>query len=140
MYDCGCGNSIWACCSAAWIVLGACLYMVRNSSGERMALLVLFWICGRVVIPYVYSLSRNFRDFVLASSVRLAYVGVVLHADSSWVCLMGNALFVVARCISYSLFNKKSVLAMGDLEQACCLSLGKCRDPPYLAVMYLIRP
>ena len=29
---------------------------------------------------------------------------------------------------------------MGDLEQACCLSLGRCRDPPYLAVMYLVRP
>jgi hypothetical protein len=53
MFDGGCGNSIWACCSAALIVLGACLYMMRNSSCVSMALLVLFWICDRVVIPYV---------------------------------------------------------------------------------------
>ena len=23
--DCGCGNSVWACCNASLIVLGACL-------------------------------------------------------------------------------------------------------------------
>ena len=43
---------------------------------------------------------------------------------------MGNALFAVAMCISYCFFNKNSVRAMGDLEQACCFSLGSCREPP----------
>ena len=113
---------------------------MRNSSCVSILLLVLFWICGRVVIPYVYSLSRYFWDFVLSSVVRLMYAGVVLHANSSWVCLMGNALLAVVMCISYCFFNKKSVRAMGDLEHACCLSLGRCREPPYLAVIYLVRP
>ena len=36
-----------------------------------MALGSLFWICGSVVIPYVYSLSRYFWDFAFALSVRL---------------------------------------------------------------------
>ena len=43
---------------------------------------------------------------------------------------MGNALFVVVTCILYSLYSRKNVRAMGDLEQACCLSLGRCREPP----------
>ena len=46
---------------------------------------------------------------------------------------MGNAWFVVVVCISYSLSNRKSVLAMDDLVQACCLSLGRCNEPLYLA-------
>ena len=29
---------------------------------------------------------------------------------------------------------------MGDLMHACCLSLGRCSEPPYLADMYLVRP
>ena len=29
---------------------------------------------------------------------------------------------------------------MNDLEHACCLSLGRCREPSYLAIMYLARP
>ena len=29
---------------------------------------------------------------------------------------------------------------MGNLLQACCLSLEKCSEPPYLAIMYLARP
>ena len=105
-----------------------------------MAVVVVFWICCRVVIPYVYSLSRNFWDCSLDSSVRLVYAGVDIHVSSNWVCLMGNALFAVTMWISYSFFNRKSVRAMGDLEQACCFSLGKCREPPYLAVIYLVRP
>ena len=60
MGSCEYGNKICAWCSAALIVLGACLYMVRNLSGVSMALVVVFWICSRVVIPYMYSLSRNF--------------------------------------------------------------------------------
>lgn len=30
--------------------------------------------------------------------------------------------------------------AMGDLEQACCFSLGKSRKPLYLAVIYFVSP
>ena len=88
----------------------------------------------------MYNLSRNFWDCVLDSSDKLAYVGVDFHFSSSWVCFMGNALLAVVMCISYSLFNKKSVRAMGDLEQACCFSFGRWREPPYLAVIYLVRP
>ena len=62
------------------------------------------------------------------------------QANSNWVCLMGNVLLAVVIWISYSFFKRKSVRAMGDLEQACCLSLGRCREPPYLAVIYLVRP
>ena len=138
--DCVCGNNVWAWSSASFIVLGAYLCMVQNSSCVSMALLVSFWICGKVVMLYVYSLSRNFWDFALSVSVRLTYMGLDFQANSSWVCLMGNVLFVVVMWISYSFFNKKSVRAMGDLEQACRLSLGRCREPPYLAVMYLVRP
>ena len=140
MRGCECGNRSCAWCSAALIVLGACLYMVRNSSGVRMALMVVFWICSRVVIPYVYSLSRNFWDCILDSSVKLAYVGVDFHVSSSWVCLMGNVLFAVVMCISYSFFNNKSMRVMGDLEQTCCFNLGRCKEPPYLAVIYLVKP
>ena len=99
-----------------------------------------FWICGSVVIPYVYSLFRYCCDFVLAVFVRLAYVGLVLHVFSSGVCLMGNARFVVVACISYSRSSKKSILATCDLMHACCFSLGRCSEPPYLAAMYLVRP
>ena len=35
--------------------------------GVSMALVSWFWICVSVVIPYVYSLSRYFWDFVFAS-------------------------------------------------------------------------
>lgn len=83
IFGCEFGNSIWACSSASLIVLGECLCMVRNSSGVSMALLVLFWICGRVVMPYVYNLSRNFWDLTLSFSVRLAYVGFDFQANSN---------------------------------------------------------
>lgn len=53
---------------------------------------------------------------------------------------MGNERFEVVAWISYSLSSRKSVRAMGDLVQACCLSLGRWREPPYLADMYLVRP
>ena len=43
-------------------------------------------------------------------------------------------------CISYSRFRRNNVLAIGDLVHACCFSLGKCSEPPYLADMYLARP
>ena len=65
---------------------------------------------------------------------------LVCHAISSRVFLMGNALFVVVMCISYSLSSRKNVRVMGDLEHACCLSLDRCRDPLYLAAMYLVKP
>ena len=59
---------------------------------------------------------------------------------SSGVILMGNARFAVVTCISNSLSSKRSILAIGDLKQACCSSLGRCSEPPYLADMYLARP
>ena len=37
---------------------------------------------------------------------------------------MGNARLGMVVCISYSVSNRKSVLAMGDLVQVCYLSLG----------------
>ena len=121
------------------MVLGEFLYVMQNSSGVRMAVLVLFWICGSVVMPYVYSLSRYFWDCILEWSGRVVYVGLFLHAVSCGVFLTGKVLFLVVTCISYYLLSRKSVLAMSDLEHACCLSLGRCREPPYLAVMYLVR-
>ena len=72
-------------------------------------------------------------------SVRLAYAGLVLHVSSSGVLLMGNARFMMVTCISYFLSSRKSVCTMGDLVHACCLSLGRCNEPPYLVVMYLAR-
>ena len=53
---------------------------------------------------------------------------------------MGNVRVVEWICISYSLFRRKNVLAMGDRTHACCLSLGRWRDPPYLADMCLVSP
>ena len=88
----------------------------------------------------MYTLSRSFWNYILDSSVELAYVGVDFHVSSSCVSLMGNVLLAVVMCISYFFFNKKSVRVMGDLEQACCFSFGRCREPPYLAVIYSVRP
>ena len=68
----GGGNNEWACCKASLMVLGACLYVVRNSSGVNIAKIALFWICGSVVIPYMYSLSRYCWDLAFMSVVRLA--------------------------------------------------------------------
>lgn len=67
-------------------------------------------------------------------------MGLVLHAISSGVYLTVKVLFLVVTCISYSLLSRNSVRAIGDLEHACCFSLGRCREPPYLADMYLVRP
>ena len=72
--------------------------------------------------------------------MRLSYGGLDLHACSSGVFLMENPRFVVVACISYLHLSKKSVLAMGDLVHACCLSLGRCNGPPYLAATYLAKP
>ena len=88
----------------------------------------------------MYSLARYLCDFILEASVRLAYVCWVIHICSMGVFLRGNPRFVVVTWISYSLFNRKRVLAMGDLVHACCLSLERCSEPPYLATMYLVRP
>ena len=38
------------------------------------------------------------------------------------------------------LSRMKGVRAIGHLEQACCFCLGKNREPPYLAVIYLVSP
>jgi hypothetical protein len=114
------GNSEWACCNASFMILGACLYVVRNYSGVNMAIVSLFWICGSIVIPYAYSLSSYCWNFVFALFVKLAYVELDLHACSSGVFLMGNARFVVVVCILYTLSSRKSLMAMGDLVQACC--------------------
>ena len=53
---------------------------------------------------------------------------------------MGNAQFAVVTCISNSFFSKNSVRAMGNFENACCLSLGRCSEAPYLAEMFLAKP
>jgi hypothetical protein len=58
----------------------------------------------------------------------------------SGVISIGNARFAVVMYISYCLCSRKSVLAMGDLEHACCLNLGRCNEPPSLAEIYLARP
>ena len=122
------------------MVLGELLYVMRNSSGVRMDVLVLFKICDRVVIPYVYNLSKYFWDCIFEWSEKVWYMGLVFHIISSGVFLIGKVLFVVVTCISYSLWSRKSVRAIGDLEHVCCFSLGRWREPPYLAVIYLVRP
>ena len=65
------GNNIEACCRASLMVLGAVYIFVWNSFGVSMDFVLGFWICGRVVMPYMYSLSRYFWDLVLESGVRL---------------------------------------------------------------------
>ena len=106
-----------------------------KSSGERIAVFSLFLICVIVVIPCVYSLSRY-----LEVSVRLVYVCWDIHSCYSGVFLRGNALFIMVTWISYSLFKSKRVLDIGDLVHACCFSLGRCNEPPYLATINLVRP
>ena len=59
------------------------------------------------------------------------------HSFSNGVFLMGNARFAVVTCISYSLSRRNNVLAMGDRMHACCLSVERWSDPPYLATMCL---
>ena len=51
VWGCACGNIICTWCNVSLIVLGACLYMMRNSFGVSTAVVVIFWICSRVVIP-----------------------------------------------------------------------------------------
>ena len=68
------------------------------------------------------------------------YVCWDIHCCSSGVFLRGNALFVVVTWISYYLFKRKKVLIMGDLVHACCFSLGRYNDPPYLATICLVSP
>ena len=87
----------------------------------------------------MYNLSRYLCDCILEVSVRLMYVSWDIHVCSSGVFLRGNALLVVVTCTSYSLFNRNRVFAMGDLIHACCLSLGRCSEPPYLATINLVR-
>ena len=67
----GVGNIVCACCSASLMVLGICLYLTLNSSGVSMPIVSGFWICTRVVMPYMYSFSRCFWVIVLDDSGRL---------------------------------------------------------------------
>ena len=67
-------------------------------------------------------------------------MGLVLHVISNGVFFTVKVLFVVVIYISYSLWSTKSVRAIGDLEHACCFSLDRWREPPYLADIYLVRP
>lgn len=53
---------------------------------------------------------------------------------------MGNARVAVVTCILYYLSRRNNVLAMGERTHACCLSLGRWKEPPYLAAMCLARP
>ena len=79
-----------AWCSASLMILDACLCVIRNSSRVGVALVFLFWICGSVVMPYVYSLSRYCWAFVLSLYVRLMYFGLDLHVCSSGVFFDGE--------------------------------------------------
>ena len=67
-------------------------------------------------------------------------MGLVIHVCSNGVFLMGNDRFTEVTCISYSPSRRNSVRAMGDLMHACCLSLGRWSEPPYLAVICLVSP
>lgn len=58
-------NSEWACCRVALMILGVCLYMVRNSSRVSMVKVSLFGIYGNDVIPYMYNLLRYFWNLSL---------------------------------------------------------------------------
>ena len=40
----------------------------------------------------------------------------------------------------FSLSNTNNVLAMGDMWRAWYFHLGRWREPPYLADMYLVSP
>ena len=86
----GGGNSDWACCRASLMILGTYSYVVWNSSRASKVRFSLIWICSSVVIPYMYSLSRHFWDFVSMSVVKLAYVGLDCHACSSGVFFYGE--------------------------------------------------
>ena len=65
---------------------------------------------------------------------------VFFHSVSNGVFLMGNARFAVVTWISYSLFRRNNVLAIGDRMHACCLSFERWSDPPYFAAMCLASP
>ena len=65
------GNIIDACWRASLIVLGICVYLNLNSCGASMVPVTRFWICGSVVMPYMYSLSRYFWVLDLERSVRV---------------------------------------------------------------------
>ena len=62
-----------------------------------MAIVSLFWICGSVVMPYVYNLSRYCRASFLSLSVRLVTV--------CWVefpCLLKWGFFMGYICMDCS--------------------------------------
>lgn len=65
----GCGNKISACFRASLINFGEVLYLFLNSSREMILFVFGFWICLRVVMPYIYNLLRYFLEFVLCSCV-----------------------------------------------------------------------
>ena len=65
------GNNVETCCRVSLISVGACLYVVWNSFGVSMALVLGFWIYGSVVMPYMYNLFRYFWVLALAFSARL---------------------------------------------------------------------
>jgi hypothetical protein len=90
----GGGNSERGCCNASLIVLGMCLYVVWNSSGVSMAHVSLFWICGSVVILYVYNVTRQCWDLAFALPARLAYVGL------GWISMLVlEGLFFNGKCM-----------------------------------------
>lgn len=66
---CGCvgRKRVLASWKASLISLGVCLYMCMNYAGVRMAVLMLFCICGRLVMPYMYGLFTYFLNFCLVS-------------------------------------------------------------------------
>ena len=67
-------------------------------------------------------------------------LGACFHAILRGVCCIGKSLLVVFMTESHSFLSKNMVQGMGDCEHASYQSLGRCCDPPYLAVMSLANP
>ena len=77
-------------------VYGAEFFRCENSIG----ICILDW--GRVVIPYVYNLSRNFWDCILDSSVKLAYAGwisMLVQVGFVWWGMLGLRWLYVFRIL-----------------------------------------
>lgn len=84
-------NNKWVCCRASLMVVGACLYVVRNFFRVNMVrFFFFFWICDSDVIPYMYSLSRYCWNLAFTYVARLAYVGLDRHACLSGVFFYGE--------------------------------------------------
>ena len=68
------------------MVLSVCYFLVQNSSRLSIAL---FWICGSVVMPYMYSLLRYCWHLAIMFVARLVYPGLDHHFCSRGCLLWG---------------------------------------------------